>query len=444
MMFNSIKKVVPLFICIMIILPWNIYLGSENRGELLIIYDEYKEYAEDSNNLNYVIKMALTTGKNIELRNADSYTTEDLNKAQGIIILSNKEDGFKKSQIDDLYTRSEKLLWIGKNSSNADVIPLNFKENKDIFKVKKKINDKFNNKDKIGKNSYLVIDDVYPYDDLNLLVKKADYLYENGIPFIVSAMGVYENLGFDSMKRYTEALRYCVSRGGTIILGEPYLYDKGTKEDELIQRISIAQDAFAIYKVYPIGLTINDDDLYRNDRLTYLSNVSTIIINENENLGIIDFEKYSISGFNNVLIKIEGEKVNFSERLLTDVAIGIKGKETFDSFKEKIDLYKKIGLEFSNPRNLEGKLTFGNNKIINNIKGLMVNGVNVSGNKFISNEELYGKEDETLEKEQEKVEGIIDLTNANKWIFIITITGVIVFIIFLVYSFKIDRKKYFK
>ena len=443
MMFNNIKKVVVLFISIIIILPSIMALGTENKGNLLIIYDEYKEYGEDINNLNYVIKIALTTGKNIELKNVDSYTIEDLNKAQGIIVLSNEEGAFKQSQVDDLYKRSEKLLWIGKNSSNEDVVPLNFKDKKHLFEMKNKINDKFNNKNNREKNSYLVIDEVYPYDDLNLLVKKADYLYDNGIPFIVSAMSVYENLEFDAMKRYTEALRYCASRGGIIILGEPYLYDNGISEDELIQRLSIAQDAFINYKVYPIGLTINDEYLYRNDRFNYLSNTSTIIINENENLGVIDFENHYIPGFNNVLIKIQGEDLNFSEDLLTDVAIGIKGNESFDTFKEKIDLYKKIGIDFSNPRNLEGELTFGDNKINNSRKGLMVNGVKVSGNKFISNEELYGEKDLDQE-EQETEKNVVDLTKANRWIFIITITGVIVFVIFLLYSFRIDRKKYFK
>ena len=277
-----------------------------------------------------------------------------------------------------------------------------------------------------------------------MLVKKADYLYEQGIPFLVSAMGVYENLEFDAMKRYVEALRYCVASGGTVILGDPYLYDKGPTEEELMQNISIAQDAFVNYKVYPIAITINDYYLYRNDRKKYLDETSTIIINENKNLGVIDFEKYSIGDFDNVLLKIDGEELNFSKELLTDVAIGIKGNDPIKDLQEKIRLYKKKGIEFSNTINLESKLTFGNNKITNNRNGLRVNDVNLRGNKFLSKEELYGDEDKSLEDEIPEKSGIVDLTNVNKGIFVIAIIGVIVFIIFFLYSLKIDKKKYFK
>ncbi|MBU3088765.1 hypothetical protein KPL42_09710 [Clostridium gasigenes] len=444
MMFNNIKKAIILCIGITLILPCKVSLAIENKSELLIIYDQYKEYASKNNNLNYVIKMALTTGKNIELRKINSYTTEDLNNAEGIIILSNEEGSFKGPEVEELYIRSEKLLWIGKNSSDEEVVPLNFKDKRSILEIKKKINDKFNNKENKKRNCYLLIDEVYPYDDLNWLVKKADYLYDQGIPFLVSAMGVYENLEFDAMKRYVEALRYCVASGGTVILGDPYLYDKGPTEEELMQNVSIAQDAFVNYKVYPIATTINDYYLYRNDRKKYLDETSTIIINENQNLGVIDFEKYSIGYFDNVLLKIDGEELNFSKELLTDVAIGIKGNEPIKDLQEKIRLYKKKGIEFSNTINLESKLTFGNNKITNNRNGLMVNDVNLRGNKFLSKQGLYGDEDKNLEDEIPEKSGIIDLTNVNKGIFVIAIMGVIVFIIFFLYSLKIDKKKYFK
>ncbi|MBU3109188.1 hypothetical protein [Clostridium gasigenes] len=444
MMFNNIKKAIILCIEITLILPWKVSLAIENKSELLIIYDQYKEYASENNNLNYVIKMALTTGKNIELRKINSYTAEDLNNAEGIIILSNEEGSLKKNQVEELYTRSEKLLWIGKNSSDKEVVPLNFKGKRSILEIKKKINDKFNNKENKKRNCYLLIDEVYPYDDLNLLVKKADYLYDQGIPFLVSAMGVYENLEFDAMKRYVETLRYCVASGGTVILGDPYLYDKGPTEEELMRNVSIAQDAFVNYKVYPIAITINDYYLYRNDRKKYLDETSTIIINENQNLGVIDFEKYSIGYFDNVLLKIDGEELNFSKELLTDVAIGIKGNEPIKDLQEKIRLYKKRGIEFSNTINLESKLTFGNNKITNNRDGLMVNDVNLRGNKFLSKQGLYGDEDKSLEDEIPEKSGIVDLTNVNRGIFVIAIMGGIVFIIFFLYSLKIDKKKYFK
>ena len=63
------------------------------------------------------------------------------------------------------------------------------------------------NIDNSKKGTYLVLKNVYPYDSLKELVEKVEYLKERGINFIVDAMPVFKNQNFDSMKRYTEALR---------------------------------------------------------------------------------------------------------------------------------------------------------------------------------------------------------------------------------------------
>ncbi|MGL5085880.1 MAG: hypothetical protein ACRC68_09235, partial [Clostridium sp.] len=369
MMFDKAIKIIASFLVITVIYPFENIQSLEKQGKLLIIYDDYKEYASETNNLNYVVKMALTTGENIEIRKVNSYTSLELAEAVGIIVLSNKEGSFARSQVEELYSRSEELIWIGKNSTDSKVVALNFGDLENILEIKKNINDKFNKQESRERNCYLVIDDVYPYDDLNLLMKKADYLYNQGIPFLVSAMGVYENLDFDAMKRYTEALRYCVSKGGNIILGDPYFNDKGPKEDELISKISIVQEVFVNNKVNPIALTINDDILYWKNRVKYLNKASSIIINDNENLGILDFKSYSISSFDNVLIKIQNEELNFSKELLTDIAIGVKGREPFDDFRNEIDVYKKMGIEFSNTTSLDGELEFGTYEVTNGSDG---------------------------------------------------------------------------
>lgn len=445
--FNKVKVITAVLLITTLGSPLNMIEALENKGGVLIIYDEYKEYASDFNNLNCIIKMSLTTGKPIKLKKINNYTNEDLDNAEGIIVLSNREGSFTKAQVDELYLNNEKLLWIGKNSSKNDVITLGFKSEEYMLKIKKNIYDKFVKESDRKQNCYLVLDEVYPYDDLNSIIEKAEYLYNLGIPFIVTSMEVFKNLEFDSMKRYTETLRYCVSKGGTIILGDPYLYNKGPTEDELIKNIGIAQDAFINYKVYPIGLTINDYYLYRNDRVKYLENASTIIINENKNLGVIDFENFSIKAFSNVLIKINGGKLDFlnkdSAKLLTNVAIGVKGSECINDFKENVDGYIKKGIEFSDPKYLESELTFGVNKINNTKNGVMINGVNVKNNIFLSNEQLYANEEEIKIEEKSSDEGI-NLKQGNKVIFLIAISGGIVFIIFFLYSLKIDKKKYFK
>lgn len=433
MMFKLTKKVIILLIIVITFAPAKYANAEKNKNSLLIIYDTYKEYLGETNNLNDLIKIALTTGNNIEIRNVESYTNENFNNYRGIIVLSNKEDSISKEKKDELYKYEEKLLWVDK---------FNFSNNKFLLDLKEEINSKFNVKD-ISRNCYVVLDEIYAFDDLNLIVEKVDYLYNSGIPFLINAMSVYENKHFDAMKRYTEVLRYAASKGGTVILGNPFLYDKGPTEKELIEKTGIAQDTFVNYSVYPVALTIDEYDLYRNDRKEYLNKASTIIINENENLGVLDFNKYSIKAFDNVLLKINVEHINELENLHKDIAIGLDSKYSMNEFINYIDLIKEHKIEISNPINLTSEISFGSNIIKNNNLSLTVNDFDIRGNKFISNEELFGTLHEE-EKNEEINKSNFDLKNINKVIFVITITGGVIFIILFIGSLKIDKKKYFK
>ncbi|MEK5240287.1 hypothetical protein NST99_32060 [Paenibacillus sp. FSL L8-0470] len=69
--------------------------------------------------------------------------------------------------------------------------------------------------------TYLVLKEIYPFSDFELLEKTADRLYQNGIPFIASVRPVFGNTGFPAMKRYLEALRIVQSRNGSIVVNAP-------------------------------------------------------------------------------------------------------------------------------------------------------------------------------------------------------------------------------
>jgi uncharacterized protein YdaL len=68
---------------------------------------------------------------------------------------------------------------------------------------------------------YLVLKEIYPFSDLDLLGKTADKLYQSGIPFIASVRPVFGNTDFPAMKRYLEALRTVQSRNGSIVVNAP-------------------------------------------------------------------------------------------------------------------------------------------------------------------------------------------------------------------------------
>lgn len=81
---------------------------------------------------------------------------------------------------------------------------------------------------------YVLLDEVYPFSNLRMLCDKADVLYNNGIPFIVRIMPVYDNLEYPSFKRYAQVLRYIQAKNGTIVIHEP-LERTGESEREPLQ-----------------------------------------------------------------------------------------------------------------------------------------------------------------------------------------------------------------
>lgn len=68
---------------------------------------------------------------------------------------------------------------------------------------------------------YLLIDEIYPFTDRERLKAFCDMLYENGMPYILSLMPVYENMSYPEFTQYTDFLSYLQARGGTAVLHAP-------------------------------------------------------------------------------------------------------------------------------------------------------------------------------------------------------------------------------
>jgi len=96
-----------------------------------------------------------------------------------------------------------------------------------------------------GGKMYVMIDEVYPFDDLDILQLTAQKLYENGIPFMLSLMPVYYNTEYPSFERYTNVLRYIQSIGGSMIMHAPLETKNELVGDPLEVRLEQAHQTFA-------------------------------------------------------------------------------------------------------------------------------------------------------------------------------------------------------
>ena len=112
------------------------------------------------------------------------------------------------------------------------------KDDISAFALAKMLNVYFGKLD--GGKMYIMIDEVYPFDDIDMLEMIADRFYDNGMPFVMSIMPVYYNTDYPSYKRYTNALTYIQCKSGSLIMHEPLVNGNELVGESLEVRLEAA------------------------------------------------------------------------------------------------------------------------------------------------------------------------------------------------------------
>ncbi|NQX66188.1 hypothetical protein HQN90_08630 [Paenibacillus alba] len=104
-------------------------------------------------------------------------------------------------------------------------------------------------------HTYMVLDQIYPFSNLDLLNEMADRLYEAGIPFIASVQPVLSNLDYPAVQRYLETLKHVQSRNGTIIVQAPVVASTISQDISVLKSEMLAfLDALGGYGIVPLGV----------------------------------------------------------------------------------------------------------------------------------------------------------------------------------------------
>lgn len=424
-MFKKILKTVVISFIILSFFKFSI-LAKEDY--ILIVYDKYKSYGNETSELDFIIKEVLSLNKKLIVREKDNVNSKECREAYGIIILSSLEEGFKKEELEEIEKENSKIIYIETylNEINEKEILNTIKEGFQINEYEAPI---------------ILLDEVYPYDDLNVLIEKVNYLYERGISFLVNANVVLSNTDSEAMGRYMEALRYCQSRGGRIVLGNPFIYNEDLKEESLIKAMAYAEEIFINYYVYPIALEVKDSYLYNSNRENYIKNSSSLILKE-DSLDIAITGDYNFNSYDNVFRRVSLDTVldyydkgNFSNRV-----ISLIGRDDINNFKENIDKLIKRNIPLRKAENLKSKLLF-NNIVENGDNNITVNGDKVGIKKFINIEEFNSIFNEDSRKEENYS---FSLKNVNRVIYIVSSISLVIFTIFFIKNRARDKEKYFK
>lgn len=444
-----------ILIIISFILSFNIlsiknYTSAKEKN-ILITYDSYKAYGEKLNLLNEVIKSSLNLESNLEVINLEEIENINFNSYDEIILLKNKPEEFKENIINILASYSNKILLI--INSDEEKESLFDKEISEVIRIKnlgdydknKTVREAILRMSKKNNKIFFMLDEAYPFDNLNELLKKIDYLYNKGIPFIISSMPIFNNQNSEAMKRYMEVLRYAESRGGSIILHYPYIYQKDNVSadiKEISNKMAMSQKSFQDYLVYATAIDISEDWLYFSDINKYLDTSNTLFITPIDE--DIKISKYNmkINKKENVIEKVPYNNFNNKSNYLNNIAITLRSDTDFEVFKNNLNTIKENKIYFNDFMNMNSYVHMREDIIKKENGNIFLNNINVNSQKFISIkdfENMFIREVEDTTNNEE-----IDLSYANRWIILLTTIASFIFLIIGIRSRNLDRNKFFK
>ncbi|WP_259599697.1 DUF2334 domain-containing protein [Clostridium botulinum] len=421
----------------------NVY-GVEVREKVLVLYDSYKEYGEKRNILNDLNRICLEVTDDIEIMRFSAYEGADLSQYKAIFILNLSKDTLSESLKQNLIKYNNKIFWVGKESYNDflntdKVIYIEelYFDNYNYKKIYEVLYKNFNKE--YEKNTYLYFDKVTPFNDLNVLIEEIDYLKKNGIPFFIEVPPVFKNENLSAMNRFAEVLRYAQANGGEIVLTLPQLVSLDVQGKNIEEKFDLGFKNYINYWIYPTAISISDYWLYRDDLKELLKKTDTIFIDSNVDIGILEFDKYNLSSYKNVIEKVNLEDGN---NLYNNIAVNISSKLSINEFKNKIKELLEKDIYFKDTHDISSSITIDNLNINSNKKGIFLNDKNVVQVQFIDSEKYKTVVNGYENQRHDDVN--ISLDKTNKILVIISTVVVILFIIIALISFNIDKRKFLK
>ena len=127
---------------------------------------------------------------------------------------------------------------------------------------------------------YLVVDGIYPFQSREKLKQIIDLMAEEGQPFVLSVMPIYEHGDYPAMQRFCEVLRYAQDRGGAVFLHAPIDQMQEFDADQVDQALTQAVSNYLAQGVYPMGLEVPYNWMFQADTAEVMSHFNTILVSD--------------------------------------------------------------------------------------------------------------------------------------------------------------------
>ncbi len=429
-------------IIVAILLPSYKAFG-DTINKVLVIYDSYNIYGQNDNIVNEINNDLMLSNVQVSLENMNNIDDKNLNNYSKIVFLNCNTENFNQNFIDKIKKVSNKLIYIS-NINNGEIkysnsLSINYLKN-NSFKFRQDLIDYTLGKN-VQSNKFLMINNVNPFINLNDLVDKIKYLNEQGIPFILNTIPVFENPNFDAMKRFTEVLRYAQASGGYIVLSCPYIENENATSEEIFNAMEEGYKNYINYLVYPIAISMPRYLLYRNDMKEYVEKSNTIFIGTS-NVGMINFG-FENATFKNVINQIPYKEIDYKNinSNLGNIAITIENSTSLNEFKEDVQNLINNGIFFNSPTILDSNININGVDVTCSNRGLYSNNKDVQQNTYIPNKDLEKRNTSNQVSTDNKQ---INISKISNKVMLLAFIACVLFIIITILSRRIDKRKYFK
>ncbi|WP_207642568.1 DUF2334 domain-containing protein [Inediibacterium massiliense] len=156
---------------------------------------------------------------------------------------------------------------------------------------------------------WIMIDKVYPFSDLNELMKVAKNLHDKGIRFICTIMPVYENYQFESYDKFIEVLKYVEKQGGSFFIHYPIFHEEGTYNLDPRDGFERAVKEYRNRGIQIIGVRMSEDQLFSNIQVFQGLQLPFIMITERQTKVNSSLDLLKISKKLNPYIFIKGQDI---------------------------------------------------------------------------------------------------------------------------------------
>ena len=289
---------------------------------------------------------------------------------------------------------------------------------------------------------YIVIDQVYPYQDPEKLQEIVQMFIDKGNPFVISVMPIYVNGTYPAMQRFCEILRYAQANGGAIILHAPInqmpVFDLDTMQKYLTQVLEI----YIKQGVYPIALEVPHNWIFNEDCIEAMRHFKTIFTSPETDPYLPQAEVTENTVYKDghqwVSTAVALDDYGASYISATSTAVYISMNQELSAIEAVIHACEKSFIPMKSLWDMEHSVWTDKDTLSYQAKGMFVNQEKVDLT-FVPT--VY--EDNFQYKRNILQRFSKDLTSESKKLLLVVGITSILFVIFILWARYVNRKNYF-